>query len=408
MEPVLLAVVTSSLLAAGSFETIGEPADGVVVRDISADGSVAVGERNPDPGPPFDAQVFRWTRPGGLELVCAGIGEAVSADGGFIVGRTESTPSQGIIWDGATQTLLYPLDGVSGNVQAFDVSADGAVVVGASSSASGFQAFRWSDGEMSGLGYLSGISSEAHAVSADGNVIAGFATVSSGPGNFQGFRWTAESGMVPLELPPGAVDCHPLDISDDGSVIVGRALMSGGGFRGFRWTVAGGADLLPLGIEYPNGVSGDGRVVVGSSGVGLGAVAWIEGVGLRSVLEILTTDCGLDLDGWALQVAYSVSADGTIVAGAGTNPSGEAQSWICSIDCGVIPPAPCSGDVDGDGDVDVFDFSTLAANFGRNDIPPGSTLGDLDGDGDVDVFDFAELTAGFGCVRESPILSGPP
>ena len=56
----------------------------------------------------------------------------------------------------------------------------------------------------------------------------------------------------------------------------------------------------------------------------------------------------------------------------------------------------CRGDVEGDGDTDVFDFGTLAANFATFGHP-ALEAGDLDGDGDVDVFDFAILAADFSC-----------
>jgi hypothetical protein len=63
-----------------------------------------------------------------------------------------------------------------------------------------------------------------------------------------------------------------------------------------------------------------------------------------------------------------------------------------------IPDAcrPCFGDVDGDGDTDVFDFAELADAFGATGLDP-FTGGDLDGDGDADALDFAELAADFGC-----------
>jgi hypothetical protein len=59
-------------------------------------------------------------------------------------------------------------------------------------------------------------------------------------------------------------------------------------------------------------------------------------------------------------------------------------------------PEPCPGDVDGDGDTDVFDFADLADGFG---LGPGALRdeGDLTGDGWVDVFDFADLAEDFGC-----------
>jgi hypothetical protein len=58
-------------------------------------------------------------------------------------------------------------------------------------------------------------------------------------------------------------------------------------------------------------------------------------------------------------------------------------------------PKACPGDVDLDGDTDVFDFAAMAAGFGS--CVPSATAGDLDADGDVDVFDFAALAGDFGC-----------
>jgi hypothetical protein len=59
---------------------------------------------------------------------------------------------------------------------------------------------------------------------------------------------------------------------------------------------------------------------------------------------------------------------------------------------------PCPGDVDGNDVVDVFDFASLAASFGKSvgdpDFLPGA---DLDKNGTIDVFDFAILAADFGC-----------
>jgi hypothetical protein len=59
-------------------------------------------------------------------------------------------------------------------------------------------------------------------------------------------------------------------------------------------------------------------------------------------------------------------------------------------------PEPCQGDVDLDGDTDVFDFSRLAANFGAG---PGATraMGDVTGDGFVDAFDFCWISVDYGC-----------
>jgi hypothetical protein len=55
----------------------------------------------------------------------------------------------------------------------------------------------------------------------------------------------------------------------------------------------------------------------------------------------------------------------------------------------------CTGDVDGDLDVDIADLTELLSNFGTI---AGATLsdGDLDGDGDVDLNDLTNLLSAFG------------
>jgi hypothetical protein len=57
--------------------------------------------------------------------------------------------------------------------------------------------------------------------------------------------------------------------------------------------------------------------------------------------------------------------------------------------------SPCLGDIDGDGDTDIFDFGIFAASFTLN-VTPG-TLGDIDGNGIVDIFDFGLFAANFQC-----------
>ncbi len=62
----------------------------------------------------------------------------------------------------------------------------------------------------------------------------------------------------------------------------------------------------------------------------------------------------------------------------------------------LAPPSECAGDLDGDGDTDVFDFGIFSGSFGSA-VAPG-TGGDLDGNGVVDVFDFGIFGADFGCT----------
>jgi hypothetical protein len=55
------------------------------------------------------------------------------------------------------------------------------------------------------------------------------------------------------------------------------------------------------------------------------------------------------------------------------------------------------GDLDGDGDVDRFDFEILAVAYGSTEGDPNyNPEADLDSDGDIDRFDFAILSLNYG------------
>lgn len=58
-------------------------------------------------------------------------------------------------------------------------------------------------------------------------------------------------------------------------------------------------------------------------------------------------------------------------------------------------PAKILGDVDRDGDVDIYDFNEVVANFGKKQTNPFLDA-DLNKNGEVDIFDFNEVVANFG------------
>lgn len=62
-----------------------------------------------------------------------------------------------------------------------------------------------------------------------------------------------------------------------------------------------------------------------------------------------------------------------------------------------IDLAGVPGDFDGDGDVDIVDFTTFSGCFGGSGEPvqEGCESADLDGDGDVDIVDFNTFAANF-------------
>jgi hypothetical protein len=68
-----------------------------------------------------------------------------------------------------------------------------------------------------------------------------------------------------------------LSISDDGAAAVGMSALAGtipGDYHAFRWTSVGMVDLTPVPKRMSSeaaGVSGDGKVIVGSQQIALGA-----------------------------------------------------------------------------------------------------------------------------------------
>ena len=119
-------------------------------------------------------------------------------------------------------------------------AADGSVVVGVSISALGLEAFRWSEqGGMIGLGDIPGGDFESIAleVSEDGSVVVGEGTSAESSPNGEPFRWTAEEGMVGLGYLPGGNASGAWAISIDGLVIVGAGNLPKGG-EAFRWTAS--------------------------------------------------------------------------------------------------------------------------------------------------------------------------
>ena len=149
--------------------------------------------------------------------------------------------------------------------------------------------------------------SVAHAISGDGSVVVGESAN-------QAFRWTRETGMIPLGgLPGGTREGTANAVSYDGSVIGGD--LPG---RAFRWTESGGMALIEgtssLTPISANAVSADGRTVAGlriqgNSIVSQSPYHWTESTGLMSI--------GLGTPGtaWDGSGVDTISADGATVYG---------------------------------------------------------------------------------------------
>jgi probable HAF family extracellular repeat protein len=341
----LLTFVSTSFADSPSFQGLGSAPGYPYNRayDVSADGLVVVGTMAGDSVFSY-SQPFRWTKSGGFQHLGnlpggepRGRAKSVSADGLVVVGSSISASGwEAFYWQGGTMTGLGDLPGGTFSSEATGISADGSVVVGYGTSASGIEAFRWTyGGGMVGLGDLPGGSfySQTGDVSADGSAIVGYSAVSWS--NYEAFRWTASGGMQGLGR-PGGRNSYAHGVSSDGSVIVG-ASSSVIGFEAVSWengTVTGLGDL-PGGYisSVASSVSADGEVVVGRGHTDSGneAFIWDAANGMRNLKNVLVNDLGLDLIGWTLREAGGISADGLTIVGSGYNPSGIEQGWIATI-----------------------------------------------------------------------------
>jgi len=131
-------------------------------------------------------------------------------------------------------------------------------------------------------------------------------TVASGPATAMGMFITVPTSSTTL----------PLDISDDGSTVVGQA-----GLDGFRWMAETG--MVELGTPVPKGVSGDGSVVVG----GPNAFRWTSQEGAVP-LGFLPSGDYSEADG--------VSADGSVVVGVSNGVGGTYQAFRWTLGGGMV------------------------------------------------------------------------
>ncbi len=200
---------------------------------VSANGSVVVGVSNTSN---YEERAFRWTLANGMENLGTlggnqSVANTVSADGSIIVGysRDANDIKRAFIWTAATgmQDL-----GAGDWTDAVAISSDGSVIV-VNNGMDGF-AYRWTSGGMENLGTLGGNQTIAYDISADGSVIVGFSYVSAG--DPYAFRWVSGSGIQQI----GTFYSFARGVSADGNTVTGSETGAAGLHRAFRWTHSSG------------------------------------------------------------------------------------------------------------------------------------------------------------------------
>ena len=376
----------SGMKGIGSLPAIGNLQYYSGPNAVSADGSVIVGRSlccsDPDLGNPVQ-EAFRWTEETGIE----GLG------------------------------LLPGFEPAISRSRAHDVSNDGSVIVGSTQEfADDFVAtraspFRWT--RESGMVELDvplgfeGARSRASHISGDGKVIAGSS-------RFDGFRaprtawlWSEQDGYIEFGR-----DVYIEDITPDGSVVVG--IENG---EPFRWTAESG--IVPLDgwdsdefhVNYGVRVTDDGSTIIGTAGhctrgcPPIPSFIWDKQNGVRDLREVLISEYGLEdqVEGWLVRgafVATDISGDGRRIAGVGVNfdPTLHTEAWIA-----ILEPALLPGDADEDFDFDQLDLVRVqsAAKYltGQD-----ATWGDGDWNGEGEGYRFAPV-AGDGLFDQLDIVA---
>lgn len=262
---------------------------------------------------------------------------AVSGDGSVAVGVSSNASGdpRAIMYSGGTMTDLTSSFSPN-NSRATGTNDDGTVISGSITPVGASNAFYWTQGTGAvQIPTIAGTNSAGNGVSGDGTQIVG--TIFGGGTSVaydQAFVWSVAANTyvtIPGLIANGATRGN--DISDDGTIVVGRAQTSAiGPNHAFR-AVVGGAitDLGTIGgatgTSQANGVSGDGLVVVGQSVApsvtGQRAFRWSAGTGM---VELQSTDEA----NVTFSLANAASEDGAFVAGAAlysTTPGYRALRW---------------------------------------------------------------------------------
>ena len=394
----------------------------IQVQALAADGRTAVGQVR-TPADAAEAQPARWqiAPDGGLTMTALGLlpgsatgtAFAVAASGDVVAGScTLAGGYRAFRWT-ASQGMqpLPPLPGSSAS-RAWGASADGGVIVGEGNSDTTGRAARWAGGAPADLGVLPGFNrSWAVGVDASGTVVVG--TCLNVVGVFRSFRWTPQGGMQDLGQVPDMIYHSAMAVSADGSTVVGMG--TGANASMYRWKNGTAVSIGSPdgGSIVPLGVNADGSRIVGHHASGGTSVAfvWTPESGVRSLASVLAAT-GTVLSGWQLEAASGISADGTVILGAGRY-MGAPTSFL------VLPPVD-GPDADGDGVTDGSDNCPAVANplqadcdadgigdacseaddFDGNGVPDDcQCLADLFVDGQVNGADLSALLSQWGPAK---------
>ncbi len=318
----------------GSMTDLSATGMGLSAVAVSDDGSVVVGDI-PDPADPISNLAGRWTAATDWQSLGA------LPNAGFCPSRSDS----------------------------YEISADGNVVVGLSWDGCSGRGFRWTQATgMQELQNLANGSNRASVVSADGNLIGGFA---QGAFSRTPAIWYGDLSGELLDPPDGDALGEIHGIRDDGSLLLGNWIPNDDPFGAVRasvWTdgptgwereqIAGGS-LLPGWGGIPQDIA-DNDTIVGFDFLLGNRRAWIQPNGEGPLLDMrqyFISKGATIPQGLAIEVPQAISTDGHYIVGHG----GGTGAWIATIlsDCDFDGNVQC--------DIDDLDALTMAISAGSSD-----------------------------------------
>ncbi|WP_299275374.1 T9SS type A sorting domain-containing protein [uncultured Psychroserpens sp.] len=310
---------------------------GLILTDVSNDGSIAVGHNN--------MENFIWTEANGVTFI-GGVepsfygGQTKINGNGSLVAATRINPSNNLgelsSYDITNQT--WTSHGSLGSSSqgsassAWAISSDGSTIVGLGwVNAGSAHAIKWT--EVSGIEDLgstvSGQSTRANAVNNDGSVIGGWQDNSDGIR--QGAIWTngVQTLLTHSNNDPAA---EVGTLSDDGLWAGGGGQGSANNFQAWKWSQSTG--IINIGPSPVNGwrgtttgLSSDGEIAVGYYRQWPGPAAFGRGfIHTESEGLVDLTDYAISLDidvqGAILALPLGLSDDGSTIVGVTNNGSG--------------------------------------------------------------------------------------
>jgi len=313
---------------------------------------------------------------------------AVSDDGAVVLGNItdpELEAQVAAIWtaaDGWT-SIGHLGDGCGTYTSAYELSADGTVATGLGWIGCSGAGFRWSEATgMVALEHLANGNNRSSVISADGNLIGGFAQ-----GSFSRTPsiWDAAGNGTLMDPPNGDALGEIHGMSDDGTILLGT-------WNGdaVKWTngvmeVIGQGSVHPGWTGIPMDIADDGTIV-GFDVIMTSRQAWIRPGDDGDIISLgfyLSQHGGSIPDGASLQVCQAISTDGRYIIGHGAF----SNAWRI-----IIEPATCIGDIDGDWSVGFTDLVAVLAAWGPCDMCPE----DIDEDGVVGFTDLLAVLSGWG------------